>query len=297
MRRDGEDVLFLNKLRHRADPALTLRILLSRADVPAVQAALGKSGAFEGRDNCGVEVLAEILPVPGSPWSMVAKVDADEILAESRYRGRLILLFTALCMLVTGAMAVCVFSFRQKALYQNLYRTERQRRQVEMELRESQEKFSGIVSAAQDAIIMIDPRGCICLWNQSAERIFGYSAEETVGRHLHRLLAPMRLHKAQEKGFAEFLRSGEGAAMGKVLELPALHKEGRELPIELSLAPVHLSGAWHAVGIVRDITERKRAEEKSKLDEARANMLLDLSQMTDRSGRRSPIMPWKSPSV
>ena len=68
-----------------------------------------------------MEVLAEILPVPGSPWSMVAKVDADEILAEARYRGRFILLFTALSMLMTGAMAACVFSFRQKTLYRNLY--------------------------------------------------------------------------------------------------------------------------------------------------------------------------------
>ena len=69
-----------------------------------------------------MEVLAEILPVPGSSWLMVAKVDADEIFAEARYRGRFILLFTALSMLVTGAMAAFVFSFRQKTLYQNLYR-------------------------------------------------------------------------------------------------------------------------------------------------------------------------------
>ena len=407
VRRDGDDVLFLNKLRHRPDPALTLRIPLSQSDLPAARAALGKTGAFEGRDNRGVKVLAEILPVPGSPWFMVAKVDADEILAEARYRGQFILLFTALSMLVTGAMAAFVFSFRQKVLYQNLYRAEYQRRQVEeeiratfysigdgvistdaagrvsrmnpvaekltgwseaealgkpseaglphcqrrdpsrgrepgrarhprwdsrkprqphaayrsrrhraphrrqrgtgpgregqitgavlvfrdqtderraeMELRESQEQFRSIVSAVQDAIIMIDPQDRISSWNRSAERVFGYSAEEVVGRHLHRLLVPARLHESHEKGFAEFLRSGEGVAVGKVLELSALHKEGREFLVELSLAPVRLHDQWHAVGVVRDITERKRAEEKSKLDEARANTLLELSQMTDRS--------------
>jgi PAS domain S-box-containing protein len=130
---------------------------------------------------------------------------------------------------------------------------------------------------------MIDPRGCISLWNQSAERVFGYSAEEAKGRHLHKLLVPARLLEAYAKGFSEFLRSGKGAAIGKVLELPALHKDGREFPVELSLASVPLHGQWHAVGVARDITARKRTEERSKLDEARVNALLELSQMTDRS--------------
>ena len=134
IRRDGGDVLFLNKLRHRPDPALTLRIPLSQSDTACVQAALGRAGAFEGRDNRNVEVLAEILPVPGSPWFMVAKVDADEILAEARYRGQVALLFTALSMLIAGALAALVFSFRQKALYQSLYRAEQERRQVEKEI-------------------------------------------------------------------------------------------------------------------------------------------------------------------
>ena len=156
VRRDGDDVLFLNKLRHRSDPALTLRIPLSRADVPAVRAALGKTAAIEGRDNRGVEVLAEILPVPGSPWSMVAKVDADEILAEARYRGRFILLFTALSMLMTGAMAACVFSFRQKALYRNLYRAEHQRRHVEEEIHATFYSIGdGVIST--DAIGRVSP--------------------------------------------------------------------------------------------------------------------------------------------
>jgi signal transduction histidine kinase/ActR/RegA family two-component response regulator len=124
VRCDGDDVLFLNRLRHRPDPALTLRIPLSKPDIACAQAALGKCGALEGPDYRGVEVLAYVLPVPGSPWFMVAKVDAHEIYAGARYRGRSILLFTALSILVTGAAAALVFSFRQKTLYQHLYRAE-----------------------------------------------------------------------------------------------------------------------------------------------------------------------------
>ena len=103
------------------------------------------------------------------------------------------------------------------------------------ELRESQEQFRSIVSAAQDAIIMIDPQGRISSWNRSAERVFGYSAGEVVGQNLHRLLVPARFHESHEKGFAEFLRSGEGVAVGEVLELPALHKEGREFLVDCLL--------------------------------------------------------------
>jgi PAS domain S-box-containing protein len=139
--------------------------------------------------------------------------------------------------------------------------------------------YRSIVSAAQDAIIMIDPQGRISLWNQSAVRVFGYSTEEVIGRHLHSLLAPARLHADQQKGFAEFLRSGEGAVMEKVLELCALHKDGNEFPVELSLASVRLNTEWHAVGIVRDITERKRAEEKLK--DTRALLDSALSAITD----------------
>jgi len=401
VRKEGEAILFLNKLRHAPDPALTRRVPLSRTDLPAVQAALGKVGEFEGWDYRGVKVLAEVLPVPGTPWFLVAKVDSDEILAEARHRGQFILIFTALSMLVTGATAAFVFSARQKDLYRNLYRAERGRRQVEEEiratfysigdgvistdaagrvtrmnpvaerltgwseaealgrpsqqvfhivneqsraevenpvarvlregvvvnlanhtlllcrdgtecpiadsgapirdekgrivgavlvfrdqtderraeeaLRESREQFRSIVSAAQDAIIMIDPQGCISLWNQSAERIFGYSVEEALGQYLHRLLAPARLREAYEKGFGQFVRSGEGAAVGKVTELPALHKDGREFPIELSLASVPLHGQWHAVGVVRDISERKRAEQALGDSETRHRTLFESS--------------------
>jgi len=96
VRRDGEDVLFLNDLRHRPDSALSLREPLTLKALTAVQAVLGKQGIFQGRDYRGVEVLADLRAIPESPWFMVAKVDASEILAEARYRGGVIALFAVL---------------------------------------------------------------------------------------------------------------------------------------------------------------------------------------------------------
>jgi two-component system sensor histidine kinase/response regulator len=134
-------------------------------------------------------------------------------------------------------------------------------KQAEEALRESEQRLNKVVSAAQDAIIILDSKGRISLWNESAERIFGYSAEEVQGKDLHKLLAPERFHEAYRKGIAEFYRTGRGNAVGRVLELAALRKNGEEFPVEMSLSSMQLKGEWHAVGVVRDITERKRAEE------------------------------------
>ena len=135
-----------------------------------------------------------------------------------------------------------------------------ERRQTEHTLRESEEIFRAITGSAQDAMIMLNNEGNICYWNESAERIFGYPAQVAVGQDLHGLIVPQRYHSAWRDGFVEFRKSGIGPAIGKVLELEAVRRGGAEFPVELSLASVKLKGTWHAVGIIRDITERKRME-------------------------------------
>ena len=82
VQRDGEDVLFLNELRHRRDTALRLRIPVSRADLPAAMVISGRHGQVDGIDYRGTAVIAVGHPVPDSPWYMIAKIDSDEALAE-----------------------------------------------------------------------------------------------------------------------------------------------------------------------------------------------------------------------
>lgn len=135
-----------------------------------------------------------------------------------------------------------------------------ERKRAVAHLRESEEKFRAMTGSAQDGIIMIDDGGNISFWNGAAEKIFGYSKFEVLGEELHQLLTPERFREAAGKGFAHFQHSGEGAVVGKTLELVALHKNGNEFPIELSLSAVNISGRWQAIGIVRDIAERKQGE-------------------------------------
>ena len=114
-----------------------------------------------------------------------------------------------------------------------------------------------MAECANDAIITMGPKGEISFWNQAAERIFGYSLGEAVGKDLHTLLVPERFRDAFNKGFSSFQKTGKGDAMGKTLKLAAIRKNGSEFNIELSIAPVSLGGQWHAVGIIRDISEKK----------------------------------------
>jgi PAS domain S-box-containing protein len=117
-----------------------------------------------------------------------------------------------------------------------------------------------IAECAKDAIIMMGPKGEIFFWNPAAERIFGYSRNEAIGKHLHKLPAPERFRDAYQKGLSCFQKTGQGNALGKTLKLEAIRKNGEEFSIELSVNSVHLGGKWHAVGIIRDMSESKEAE-------------------------------------
>jgi PAS domain S-box-containing protein len=139
-------------------------------------------------------------------------------------------------------------------------------------LQESEEKFRKISASAQDAIIMIDSEGNISFWNTAAERIFGHSSQEALGQELCAVLAPERYYEACREAFSKFQRVGQGALVGKTTELEALRKDGTRFPIELSLSGVKLGSKWNAIGIIRDITERKQAEDELRQAKEKAEV-------------------------
>jgi len=116
---------------------------------------------------------------------------------------------------------------------------------------------------------MLDPQGLVSYWNPAAGSILGYTKEEAMGQDLHDLLMPERYLGAYREAMPEFVRTGRGRAVGKTVELSARRKEGQEISVALSLSAVSLNGAWHAVGIIRDITAQKRAEETLRASEER----------------------------
>jgi len=127
-------------------------------------------------------------------------------------------------------------------------------------IRADAEKLQKITESAQDAIIVMDPRGRVTFWNRAAETIFGYTKNEAIGRELHKLIAPEKSLNAFNHNFKQFLETGSGPILESVREVIALRKNGDEFPAELSVSALPINGAWHAVGIVRDISARKKRE-------------------------------------
>ena len=170
-----------------------------------------------------------------------------------------------------------------------IFRDITERKAMERALKESEARLRTMADAALDAIIMMDPEGRISFWSAAAQRIFGYEESEALGASLHRLLAPRAYHGAYAKAFETFTVSGEGSALNQVLEMQALRKDGEEFPVELSLSPVRMGDRWHAVGIVRDITERKRADAELREKTEELNLYfstaLDLFCIADPDAR------------
>jgi len=134
---------------------------------------------------------------------------------------------------------------------------------ITREIKESEEKFRIITEAAKDAIIMMDEKGRIVLWNKAAEKMFGYQEDEVKNKELHNIITVKKEHRRKEN-ILNFGETGESNVLGKSIELEAKRKNGEIFNIELTVAKANLDNHWHAIGIIRDITERKKNEKKEK---------------------------------
>jgi diguanylate cyclase (GGDEF)-like protein/PAS domain S-box-containing protein len=129
------------------------------------------------------------------------------------------------------------------------------------EIEEGAEMMERITAAALDAIVMVDDNDKVIFWNPAAESVFGYRREEALGRKLHHLVMPSRFQEQMSAGFARFIRTGQGDFIGQAREVMALHREGHEFPLELSLSAVRVKDRWVGIGLCRDITERRRTQQ------------------------------------
>lgn len=129
-------------------------------------------------------------------------------------------------------------------------------------LRASEEHTRQIVTSATDAFIAIDQTGAVTEWNPQAEKLFGWQRAEVLGQPLHATIIPPQYRESHLKGLRHFLATGEGPVLGKRIELTALHRSGREFPVELSITHVHRAGKTGFNAFLHDITKRKETEEQ-----------------------------------
>ena len=121
-------------------------------------------------------------------------------------------------------------------------------------------KLRAITDSVQDGIILLDQKGELVFMNPGAKKLLGYEEEELRGKEFHRIVVSEEYYDAYRKGYAHFIQTGQGEVIGRTLELKAIKKNGEHIPVSLSTNSVLLKGKWHAVGLLHDITQRKRYE-------------------------------------
>jgi PAS domain S-box-containing protein len=159
--------------------------------------------------------------------------------------------------------------------------TERKRleqglRQRAEELAQAEERIRSVVDHVIDGIITIDEQGTVETLNPAAEKLFGYPAAEVIGHNV-KMLMPEPYHSAHNDYLANYLRNGQAQIIGIGREVVGRRKDGSTFPMDLAVSEFHLGPRRFFTGIVRDITERKRAEEDLRRSEARKAAMLEAS--------------------
>jgi len=194
------------------------------------------------------EILIEKLESEKELGIEKAKRQELDLLIDKRQKYVLIL---GIVLLVVITLIITYNLYKRKELNRALILKNRK-------IEESEIKFRTITEAANDAIILADNNEEIVLWNNAAEKIFGYSEDEVLHKNLHDILPDYKYRDAAHNAFAIFKDTGKGDAINKTLELDGLRKNGEVFSVELSLSAININGVWNAVGIIRDVSERKK---------------------------------------
>ncbi len=270
--RRGGFIIYLNELRHQTGTALELETPLTQASRPAVLAVLGVQGIVEGDDYRGVNVLAALQAIPDSPWFIVAKIDTAEAFAGANTRMILVVVVVALLLAAIGGTTAVLWQRVLKRRYQQAYDAEVSRKVLS-------ERYAHLVQQANDVILLSDEQGHFVEVNERALETYGYSREEMLGLHVSDLVPPEGLPAFEERLLA--LRE-KGSY---ILEATHRRKDGSAFPVEISARTIASEGDLYQQGIIRDLSERNRAEAMRRLLQYSIDNAADSIFWTDAEGR------------
>ena len=151
--------------------------------------------------------------------------------------------------------------------------TEQKRNQESLLQHEARTR--SIVETALDAVVVMDATGCTIDWNSQAALTFGWSREEVIGKSLAETIVPVRYREAHKQGLRGFLKTGVGPIINRRIELSAIHRDGHEFPIELTVSPIRHGGGWIFSSFIRDLTESRQAEQALVQLRRRSELILE----------------------
>lgn len=142
------------------------------------------------------------------------------------------------------------------------------RKQAEEQIRENEQQLQAIINNAPDAVIVMDVESTIIKWNPKAEEVFGWRSGDVIGKPLYEFIIPEKYRDAHKQGLKHFLETHEGPVLNKTIEIEALNSKGKEFSVSLSIsAPIYVNEKYLFIGFIKDITERKVAEERLQASE------------------------------
>ena len=245
----GDEILFMNELRHKEGSVLEMRLPVSNDRLPAAMAVNKGEGFVEGNDYRQVPVFAAISKINGSPWFLIVKIDKDEVYEplyqDTRNRVIIAVLFAAVIILIGRE-----FWSRNKLKYQQSLLAAEQERQALLI------HFDYLFKYANDIIVLADRDSNIIEVNDRACQMYGYTRQEFLSMNMKDLYSQTQAKELQEQ--LNLFTHQES----RIFESMHRHKDGTEISVEVSIRSFEIEGKRFSQSIIRDISERKEAEKK-----------------------------------
>jgi len=260
LRREGNEVVFLNDLKFQKDAALNLRAPMNGTKaIPAIKAALGEEGIVEALDYRGVPVIAAIRTIHGSPWFMVTRMDQSEAYAPLRERLLIMVILVGLLIIGMGTGFVIMWKQQNLKFYREKFETSEK-------LRESEERYKALIQTSLDGFWVVDAEGKFLEVNDAYCLMTGYTREKLISMSVSDLEVIETPEKTREhiekliaQGWDRF-ESKHRCSDGKI--------------IDVVISTIYLSSQNIILVFINNITERKRAEEQiRKKDEHHRNVI------------------------
>lgn len=248
----------------------------SLAHLPAFAEFLPRreSGSYIGAGFDDTQAIAAFSTLRQWPLVMLVDMSHSDALKEVALLEKWVLI-----LLLGTWLAIALLTYTTS---RSLKRHAAISRQLNQEVYTSEARNNAVLESSLEGVITIDASGTIVAFNQAAERIFGRSRQDCIGQEMDALLVPSSLQAAHREGMRKYTQSGDGPALGRLnrrIETVAMHADGSQFPIELSIVSVRVDEALFFTANIRDISEQKRAmQERADLLRKYHAAVTDLEQ-------------------